>query len=62
MLSYLRTSGLLTKQEEEGLAGVYSFVSPGAHTPLGLTEEEMVRLGRSLVASMAYFLTKRFNA
>ena len=61
VLAYLRTSGLLSKQEEEGLAGVYGFVSPGAHTPLGLTEEEMVRLGRSLVASMAYFLTKRFN-
>jgi len=62
VLAYLRTSGLLTPKEEEGLAGVYSFVSPGSHTPLGLTEEEMVRLGRSLVASMAYFLIKRFNA
>ncbi len=32
--------------------------SPGAHTLVGLSETEMVRLGRSLVVSMCYFLTK----
>ena len=62
ILAYLRVSGFLTVEEERGLAGVYGFVSPGAHKPIGLTEEEMVRLGRSLVASMAYFLVRRHNA
>jgi hypothetical protein len=61
VLAYLRSSGLITKSEEEGLAGVFSFVSHGAHIPVGLSEEEVARLGRSLVASMSYFLVKRFN-
>ncbi len=59
VISYLRTSGLITDPEEKGLAGVFGFVSPGAHVPIGLTEEEMVRLGRSLVLGMCYFLVKR---
>lgn len=62
VLAYLRTSSLVTQKEEDGLSGVYSFVSPGAHTPVGFTEQEMVRLGRSLVASMCYFLVKTHNA
>jgi hypothetical protein len=40
---------------------VFSFVSPGAHAILKLSETEMVRLGRSLVVTMCYFLTKRWN-
>ena len=35
VLSYLRTSGFITTQEQNGLAGVFGFVSPGAHEPLG---------------------------
>lgn len=62
VLAYLRASGLLTKNEEEGIAGVYGFISPGAHVPVGLTQEEMVRLGRSQMASVSYFLIKRYNA
>ena len=62
VLAYLRTSSLITHKEEGGLSGVYSFVSPGAHTPVGFTEQEMVRLGRSLVASMCYFLVKTHKA
>lgn len=61
VLAYLRVSEMITKSEEEGLAGVFGFVSPGAHTPVGLSEEEMARLGRSLVGSMCYFLVKRYN-
>lgn len=61
ILAYLRTSGLITKSEEEGLSGVFSFVSPGAHRPVGISEEEMARLGRSLVALMCYFLVKCYN-
>lgn len=62
VLAYLRVSGLVTQEEEEGIAGVYAFISAGAHRPLGLTEEETARLGRSLAASMCYFLVKRQNA
>lgn len=58
--AYLRTSGFLTKAEEDGLTGVFSFVSPGAHTLLGQSEEEMTRMGRSMVVSMCYFLVKSY--
>lgn len=59
VLAYLRTSGLITNEEETGLAGVFRFVSPGAHRPVGLDEQQVARLGRSLVASMCYFLIKQ---
>ncbi len=62
IVSYLRTSGMITDKEEEAVAGVFSFVSPGAHTLVGLDEREMARLGRSLVAHMSYFLVKKHNA
>src|SRR6266851_3502473 len=62
ILAYLGASGFLTQEEERGLAGVYGFVSPGAHKHIGLSEQEMVRLGRSLIASMAYFLVRSHNA
>ena len=61
-LAYLRHQvNLLTENEEKGIAGVYAFVSPGAHIPIGFTEEEMVRLGRSMIGAMCYFLAKRHN-
>jgi len=58
-LARLRELGLITVEEERGLGGVFGFVSPGSHRPVGLSDEEMTRLGRSLVASMCYFLVKR---
>ena len=60
VLAYLRTSGLITAEEEKGLSGVFGFVSPGAHEPCGPDDIEMARLGRSLVIGMIYFLVKRF--
>ena len=61
VLSYLKTSGLITVNEEKGLAGVYGFISAGSHRHVGLSEMEMARLGRNLVASMCYFLIKLHN-
>jgi hypothetical protein len=61
VLTYLRASGLITIEEEKGLAGVYRFLSPGAHQPIGFTAQEMARFGRSLAAYMSYFLVKRYN-
>jgi hypothetical protein len=60
--SYLRTSGFIDRPEEDGLTGVFSFLSPGAHLPVGFTQEEFTRLGRSLAVSFCYFLAKRLNA
>lgn len=61
VIKYLRTSLLINSQEEKGLTGVFTFISPGAHSPVGLDESEMTRLGRSLAVSMCYFLVKRYN-
>ena len=62
VLNYLRVSSFITVKEEEGLSGVYSFISPGTHLPVGFDEEEFTRLGRSLAVSMCYFLIKSYNS
>jgi len=61
VLEKLSTSGFITKKDEEGLSGVYSFISQGAHRPVGLSEQEIARLGRNLTLSMCYFLVKLHN-
>lgn len=61
VLAYLRTSGLVSLEEEQALAGVYGFLSQGAHRPVGLTERELARLGLSLATAMLYFLIKRYR-
>jgi hypothetical protein len=60
-LLFLRQNGLITPEEEKGIAGVYGFVSFGAHQHVALTEQEMTRLGRSLIISVCYFLVKEHN-
>ena len=62
VIAYLRASDFITQQQERGLAGVFGFISPGSHTPIGFNKEEFGRLGRSLAVSICYFLVKRFNA
>ena len=62
IVAYLRKSDFVTKKQEEGLTGVFSFISPGSHKPIGFSEEEFARLGRSLAVSICYFLVKQLNA
>lgn len=62
VVEYLRTSGFFSRQEEAGISGVWTFLSPGAHVPVGLSEQEFVRLGRSLALTMMYFIIKRYRA
>jgi len=59
VIQHLRLAGFLTQEEEKGLAGLFSFLSPGSHRPIGITEAEMARLGRSLGLNMCWFLLKR---
>ena len=56
VLAFLKTRGEITQEEERGLAGVYGFVSPGAHRSVGISEEQMTRLGRTLALNMCWFL------
>ena len=62
IISYLRASAFITVEEERGLTGVFGFVSPGSHRPLGLSDQELARLGRSFVSGMCWFLIKRYRA
>lgn len=58
VLAFLRSSGEITQEEERGLAGVFGFLSPGAHRPVGIPEDQMTRLGRSFALNMCWFLLK----
>jgi hypothetical protein len=62
IIAYLRASGFITVEEERGLTGVFGFVSPGSHRPLGLSDQELARLGRSFASGMCWFLIKRYRA
>lgn len=61
-LYFLRTAGVIEPEEEEILARVYTFISPGAHVPKGITEEEWARLARTFGLSSAYFLLRKYMA
>ena len=60
-LRHLREHDFINEKQEKVLASIYTFISQGAHVPLGFTEEEYVRFGRNLVISMCYFVIKLFN-
>ena len=61
-LQFLRSSGVIEPQEEEIIARVYTFISPGAHIPRGITAEEWARLARTFGLSSAYFLLRKYVA
>lgn len=58
IISFLKSANRITAEEEKGLAGVYGFISPGAHKPIGIPEDQMTRLGRSFALNMCWFLIK----
>jgi hypothetical protein len=58
LLAFLRSSGEITLGEEKGLAGVFGLLSPAAHRPVGIPEDQMTRLGRSFALNMCWFLLK----
>jgi hypothetical protein len=62
VIQFLRTSGEITPEEEKGLAGVFGFLSAGAHRPIGIPEDQMARLGRSFALNMCWFLLKNHTA
>jgi len=61
-LKFLRSTGVIELPEEKILARVYTFISPGAHIPKGITEEEWARLAKTFGLSSAYFLLKKYEA
>ena len=61
IIYFLRAIILLTIEEEKGLVGVYGFISPGSHRPVGMPEVEVARLGRSLALGMCWFLINLYS-
>lgn len=61
-LSHARSIGLFSEKEERAIAATYTFISDGAHIPVGFTEEDFVRYGRNLAMSVCYFIIKKANA
>lgn len=61
-LALLKDSGVLGPDEEGMLARVYTFISPGAHVPKGVTDEEWARLARTFGLSSLYFLLRKYGA
>ena len=61
-LAFLRNEAIVTLPEEQALASVYSLISPGAHVPRGLTDEQWALLARSFAVSGAYFLMRQHLA
>ena len=61
-LAFLRSETVLALPEEEALAKVYTLISPGAHVPKGLTDEQWALLARTFAVSGAYFLTHQYLA
>lgn len=61
-LTFLRMNAqLLTLQEEQALAAMYTLISPGAHRPTGLTDEEWARLARTFALSATYFVLRKYR-
>ena len=61
-ITFLRQAQVIVQAEEEALAKVYTLISPGAHVPKGLTDEQWALLARAFALSGAYFLTQHVLA
>lgn len=61
-LGHLKVCGFIDQKDEDALSSVFTFISNGAHIPLGFSQEEFVRLGRNMCYSMCYFVIKIYNA
>ena len=57
-LRYLANEGFIDEKGEDALSSVFTFISNGAHIPLGFSQKEFVRLGRNMCTSMCYFVIK----
>jgi hypothetical protein len=60
-LHFLKAEGVITQVEEDALAKVYTLISPGAHVPRGLTDEQWALLARTFAVSGAYFLARQIS-
>lgn len=58
-LAFLRDVSILDTDEEQILARIYTFISPGAHVTRGVSHEEWATLARAFGLSATYFLLRK---
>ncbi len=61
-LLYLRQHEVIEQGEEEVIARIYTFISPSAHVPKGMSDEEWARLARTFGLGGTYFLLQKYRA
>jgi hypothetical protein len=57
----LRTNGLIDEPTERTIAGVYTLISPAAHMPVGMGDEEWARLTRTFALGICYYVVKLYE-
>ncbi|MBD9361205.1 hypothetical protein EBB_11815 [Methylomonas sp. EbB] len=60
-IRFLKEYAFFDKKEEDAITSIYTFISPGAHKPLGFTDKEFARFGMNLAISVSYYAAKKFN-
>ena len=60
-IRFLKENTFFDKKEEDAITSIYTFISPGAHKPLGFSDEEFVRFGMNLAISACYYAVKKCN-
>lgn len=55
LIEYLHNSGEISL-EEERLACVFGFLSPGAQHPVGISKDQMTRLRRSFALNIWFLM------
>lgn len=60
-IRFLKEKTFFDKKEEDAISSIYTFISPGAHKPLGFTDEEFARFGMNLAISVCYYVVKKSN-
>lgn len=57
-LLFLRQQGKFNVDDEKMIAAGYTFISPGAHVPAGMSAEDWARLARTISISSLFFVLK----
>lgn len=60
-LKTLKEKGFLDKDEEAFMATTYTFISDGAHKPLGFDDSEYARFCRNQAIAQCYYIIKKYN-
>lgn len=60
-LKTLKENVFLSEKEEKFMATTYTFISDGAHKPLGFNDSEYARFCRNQAIAQCYYIIKKYN-